>query len=61
MPVTMDRHQGKIEVWIAVMKNGLKETMACKETTEAGLECEKPTSVDMESKQRTRRSLRKMP
>jgi hypothetical protein len=26
-----------------------KETIACKETTEARLECEEPTSMDMES------------
>jgi hypothetical protein len=31
------------------MKDGRKETMTCQEKTKARLECEKPTSVDVES------------
>jgi hypothetical protein len=34
--------------WIADMKDGRKETMACQGKTEARLECEESTSVDME-------------
>jgi hypothetical protein len=38
-----------LDVWIVDMKDGRKETMASQETTEARLECEERTSVDMES------------
>jgi hypothetical protein len=37
-----------VNAWIADMKDGRKETMACQEKTKAQLECEEPTSVDME-------------
>jgi hypothetical protein len=37
-----------VGAWIADMKDGRKETMSCKEVTEAHLECEEPTSVNME-------------
>jgi hypothetical protein len=37
-----------VDARIADMKDGRKETMACQEMVEAHLECEEPTSVDME-------------
>jgi hypothetical protein len=37
-----------VDDWVTDMKDGQKEMMACQETTEACLECKKPTSVDME-------------
>jgi hypothetical protein len=37
------------EAAVHFMREWRKEMMACQETTEAHLECKKPTSVDMES------------
>jgi hypothetical protein len=40
--------RSRVDAWIADMKDGRKETMACQEKTEVRLECGEPTSVDME-------------
>jgi hypothetical protein len=38
-----------VKTWIADIKDGRKEMIACQEATEVRLECEEPTSVDTES------------
>jgi hypothetical protein len=50
MKFTVDAFQEKMDVLIANRKDDRKET-SCQETTEAHLECEKQTSVDMESEE----------
>jgi hypothetical protein len=45
--------QGKKGAWIANMREDRKETTFCQETTEARLECEKPTSAGMMACQET--------
>jgi chromosome segregation ATPase len=47
MESTVNVAQEKMEAWIAEMKDGRKEIMACQETTEACLECKEPTSQKM--------------
>jgi hypothetical protein len=43
-----------VNAWIQDMKDGRKKAVVCQETTEARLECEEPTSVDMESESEQR-------
>jgi hypothetical protein len=61
MQEKMDRHQVKTEAWIADMKDGRKEIMACQEMMEAGLECEKQPQWTCNAKHSIGGSLRKMP
>jgi hypothetical protein len=42
-----------MDVWIANMRDNRNEWTSCKEMTEAGLECEEPTSADMKVCQET--------
>jgi hypothetical protein len=51
MKFTVDAFQEKMDVSIANRKDDRKETKSCQETTDAHLECEEQTSVDMESEE----------
>jgi peptidoglycan hydrolase CwlO-like protein len=45
----MDKHQEKMDVLIADMKDGRKERMACQEATEANPEKREPKTEESES------------
>jgi hypothetical protein len=49
MKSTVSAIEEEMDAWIANMRDGRKEVIACQETTEARLEYKEPTLVDMES------------
>jgi hypothetical protein len=53
MKSTVNAFQEKMDASIANRKDDRKETTFCQETTEARLECEKPTSAGMKACQET--------
>jgi hypothetical protein len=47
MMAKMTAREEKMDAWLTDMNDIREETMACQEKTEARLEIEEPTSVDM--------------
>jgi hypothetical protein len=48
MDVNLNEMRAIFKAWIADMKDGRKETIACQGKMEAWLECKEPTSMGME-------------